>query len=85
MTDDVIHITEIDGNKAAHAIITKTCRANRGALEAFDEAARRLRERYAEIVGRERNANANFHLVLTLDRWGDGLAISAVNGSGSTP
>lgn len=61
----------VPGVKAKHAVVTPACRRNRGELEAFDEAARRLREEYAAVLeGWKRSGQAerlNFHLVLTVE------------------
>lgn len=57
----------IPGIKAVHAIISPTCRTNRGIEGAFDEAVRRLREEYLACQG-EHNKDSNFHVVLTVER-----------------
>ena len=64
--------TKIPGIKAKHAIITPNCRTiERGtegppAMQAFDEAVRRLREEYEQIV-RVRHDAWNGHLVFTVE------------------
>jgi hypothetical protein len=58
---------QVVGIKAVHAIITPTCRNNRGHIEAFDEAVRRLKNEYLACQG-DANADANFHVVLTVER-----------------
>lgn len=59
--------TQVPGIKAQHAIITKVCRANRTTDGAFDEAVARLRREYVACQN-EANQEANFHLVLTVER-----------------
>jgi hypothetical protein len=58
---------QVPGVTAKHAIITPVCRTGRGVEGAFDEAVRRLREEYlaCQTAG---NAEASFHLVLTVER-----------------
>ncbi|HSR50924.1 MAG TPA: hypothetical protein VLV83_08845 [Acidobacteriota bacterium] len=58
----------VPGIKAQHAVITPTCRAGRGDAGAFEEAVRRLRQEYEACCKPECNAQANFHLVLTVER-----------------
>lgn len=55
---------------AVHAIITPTCRDNRGDDGAFDEAVRRIREQYhASLAGwRRQGHEPNLHLRLTVER-----------------
>lgn len=60
-------MANIPGLKAVHAIITPACRTNRGYVEAFDEAVRRLKNEYLACQG-DANAGANFHVVLTVER-----------------
>ena len=55
------------GIKALHAIISPLCRANRTTEGAFDEAVNRCRTEYLACQN-EANAEANFHLVLTVER-----------------
>lgn len=72
------HQTDVEGLRAKHAIVTKVCRANRGVEGAIDEALTRLRDEYLRLVEKDANRNANFHLVLTVDRWSDDCtAVSA--------
>lgn len=60
--------TETPGRKLGHAIITATCRANRGDVEAFDEPVRRLRVEYETALGGWANTPHQMHLVLTVER-----------------
>lgn len=60
--------TETPGIAAHHAIITPTCRQGRGAVGAFDEAMRRIRAEYEVCERAAANAEARFHLVLTVER-----------------
>lgn len=57
--------SKIPGIKATHAVISPTCRANRTATGAFDEAVRRLRESYEGIVA-ARTDEYDCHIVLTV-------------------
>lgn len=57
----------VPGLSAHHAIITPTCRVNRGPIDAFDEAVRRLKAQYLACHGAD-NETANFHVVLTVER-----------------
>lgn len=67
-------MSNIPGINAKHAIITPTCRANKGADGAFDEAVGRLREEYAACL--DANPDSNFHVVLSVER-GNGSAEAA--------
>jgi hypothetical protein len=67
-SEEVVVITEIDGIKAQHAIITPICIANRGIEGAIDEALRRIRQQFLKSVEANANASAKFHVVLTVDR-----------------
>jgi len=55
------------GITAVHAIITPACRSNRGVEGALEEAVRRVREEYLACQNAD-NANANFHVLLTVER-----------------
>ena len=68
------HQTNIDGLKVRHAIVTKVCRENRGVEGAIDEALARLRAAFLDTASASANSDANFHLVLTVDRWSDGCS-----------
>lgn len=57
----------VKGIKAVHAIISPTCRANRGDEGAIDEALRRIKDEYTRLL-LPANAEARFHLVLTVER-----------------
>ena len=61
---------KLPGIKAAHAVITPNCRTvDRGddpVMDAFDEAAARLREEY-RIICRIREDGFNAHVVLTIE------------------
>lgn len=61
-------ITKIPGIKVRHAIITPVCRKNRTLEGAFEEAVRRLKDEYYACLQYSGNDEADFHLVLTLDR-----------------
>lgn len=63
--------TTLPGVKAKHAIITDTCRTNRGDQGAFVEAVDRLRVEYnACALGQPVGRGVAFHLVLVVDRRG---------------
>lgn len=59
--------TKIPGLKADHQMITPICRANRGTMKAFDEAAQRVGARYGAYAFEEANENVTWHLVLVRD------------------
>jgi len=61
--------TKVPGIKAAHAVITENCRVVQGGdVEAFDEASRRLRGEYEQLLDAwPQGKGASFHLVLTVD------------------
>ena len=65
-------MAQIPGVKALHTIITPNCRVLHGnnGLGAFDEAAKRLRVKYAEFLDGWQKAERqpNYHLVLTVER-----------------
>ena len=57
----------IPGSLYGHVVITNTCRENRGALGAFDEAVRQLRERYLECFqSSEPTPDTEFHAILVV-------------------
>ena len=59
----------IPGGTARHAVITDTCRTNRGDVGAFEEAVSRLREEYGRIVrGWAIGTGVQIHVVLTVER-----------------
>ncbi len=60
--------TTVNGLNSGHAVISPGCRMGRGTVEAFDEAARRLKATYEQYAGTEANEQANWHLVLTVER-----------------
>jgi hypothetical protein len=61
--------TTIPGIKARHAIVTDTCRANRGNDGVIDEVFDRLRDSYlAASKGWPVGNGAKFHFVLTVER-----------------
>ena len=61
--------SKVPGIIAYHVVITPNCRIVQGGNEeAFDEAVRRIRQQYDLCVHVNRNSDASFHLVLTLDR-----------------
>ena len=60
---------KIPGAAASHAIVTDTCRANRGDTGAIDEALARLREAALKCAdGWDHGRGARFHFVLTVER-----------------
>ena len=61
-------MSTVSGIKAEHAIITPKCREGWGPQGAFDEAVRRLKKEYSIARSYEDNEQANFHLVLTIER-----------------
>jgi hypothetical protein len=56
--------TSVSGLKSGHQMITPTCRHNRGATEAFLEAAARLQATYDRYVRSKGNDDVTWHLVL---------------------
>ena len=58
----------VPGITAKHAIVTPTCRADHGQGEAFEEAARLLKEEYNTILASPENSDVEFHVVLTVVR-----------------
>ena len=59
------------GLKAEHAIITDTCRANKGDMVAFNEAIERLRESYSILLKNwEKDVGVQYHLALIIQRPG---------------
>ena len=60
-------MANIPGIKAVHAIVSKTCRLNRGVDGAFEEAVERLRREYLACQN-DANIDANFHIVLSVER-----------------
>ena len=56
---------------AAHAVITPYCRELHGYAGAFEVAVLRLRKAYDEHVSAPANENADWHLVLTVERKED--------------
>jgi hypothetical protein len=59
--------TLIPGIKAQEAVISPTCRANRGVEGAIDEALRRIKDEYMALQILV-NVDAKFHVVLTVER-----------------
>ncbi len=57
----------LPGIKAQHAIVTPTCRANKGS-GAMEEAINLLRMEYLGLVSHPANTEANFHFILMVDR-----------------
>lgn len=57
----------VPGMKGQHAIITPTCRVNRGNFGAFDEAVRRLRGEYEACLVYRGEDGAKYHLVLFVE------------------
>lgn len=62
----------IPGIKAVHAIITDTCRENRGDEGAIDEALRRVKEEYMACAPVWPAGTVQFHVVLTVERKKEG-------------
>lgn len=63
--------TTLPGVKAKHAVISTTCRQNRGDEGAADEALARLRaELLTCLANWPQEHGATFHLALTVDRRG---------------
>jgi hypothetical protein len=60
--------TRIQGLAAKHAIVTPTCRQNRTAIGALDEAIERLRQEYIACTEVLENQDAIYHFVLTVER-----------------
>lgn len=61
-------MAEIPGIKGAHAIITPTCRSNRGDFGAFAEAVQRLRTEYAASLAARGNDGSRYHVVLVVEK-----------------
>lgn len=61
----------IPGTLAGRVAITPTCRENRGSADAFDEAARRIRDTYQHSEGAIENEDVTWHLVLVRAAPGD--------------
>lgn len=59
--------TRVPGIAARHAIVTPTCRANRGDEGAVDEALRRLREEALAVIACREDEAYDLHLVLTVE------------------
>lgn len=59
---------DVPGAIAMRAIISPTCRANRGDLGAFDEAARRLRDEYERCLPYHGERGSKFHLTLSIEK-----------------
>lgn len=60
---------ELPGIKAQHAIITDTCRQNRGDEGAIDEALARLKQEYlATLKFWPIGKDVTFHVALTVDK-----------------
>ena len=60
--------SKVPGIKSRHAIVTPTCRENRGDTGAFYAAVDLLRAEYEATLNFKVNENVKFHLVLTVDR-----------------
>ncbi len=58
----------IPGTIAKHAIVTDTCRRNKGDYPAGDEAVTRLLNEYFECMDAWKDKGAQFHFVLTIER-----------------
>lgn len=62
--------TKVNGIKGKHAIVSPTCRANKGDYGAGHEAAMRLVDEYMVLSQLEANKDAQFNFVLTVERPG---------------
>lgn len=60
--------TKINGIKAKHAIVSPTCRTNKGNYNAGHEAAIILVNEYFTLACLEINKDAKFNFVLTVER-----------------
>jgi len=60
-------MAKVDGIKAKHVVIQPSCRT-RGDEVALNDALDRIAEAFREVAGFEVNKNANFHIVLTVER-----------------
>ena len=58
----------IPGIKVKHTIITPTCKENHGVLGAFELAIAKLKDVYFDLEDIKCNKEADFHLVLTIER-----------------
>ncbi len=59
---------QVDGIKTAHAVISDTCRSNKGEDQVIDEALEVLRAAYMKTFPSwARGKGAEFHVVLTVD------------------
>lgn len=61
-------VAQVPGMKAAHAIVTDTCRENRGDGAAAHEAARRLIDEYYACLRESQPPGTQYHFVLTIER-----------------
>ena len=62
--------TTIPGINAEHAIVTPDSLALSGE-HAIEEALSRIANRYAQLSGYAQNANARYHIVLTVESSSD--------------
>lgn len=61
-------MAKVPGAQVAHAVITFECRNNRGDFGAFDEAVKRLRTQYDQLVAlRGDEIDVHFHMILSVE------------------
>lgn len=58
----------LPGIKAKHAIVSPTCRGNKGTLGAGSEAVGHLMEEYLTLADLPANKDAKFHFTLSVER-----------------
>jgi hypothetical protein len=58
--------------KAKHAIVSPTCRKNKGMPGAGSEAVQRLMEEYYSLARLPINKDAKFHFILQVEREVEG-------------
>lgn len=54
--------------KVGEIIIAKNCRKVHGVSGAFDEACKRLKKRYSEALGYPVNKEADFRIIMNVER-----------------
>ncbi len=64
-------MSNVPGITAKHAIITPTCRANKGNSDAFREAVERMFTEYDLLIRHRGEDGARYHLVLSVERAED--------------
>lgn len=68
-------MSNVPGINAIHAVITPTCRQNRGDDGAFDEAMDRLREQYRKTLEIRGEDGAEYHVVLSVESKREGRPV----------